>query len=98
EDPQPMIVATICSASAITRHPDLGEQAVEIGGCLACQLVERHATDLGELLCGMPHVARLVRLAAMWHRRKIRRVGLDEVAVGRHCSRDLLNFGSILEG
>ena len=78
------------------RH--LAEQAKEILGGLARDLLERNAAGLGQHLGGLDHVSRLVALAADTAGREIRRVGLDENAVGRHRRRDGAQRVGILEG
>ncbi len=73
------------SAACGARH--FAEQAKEIRGGLLGDFVERNAARFGQDLGGLDHIGRLVALAAIFARREIRRIGLDQDAVGRAAPR-----------
>src|SRR3546814_4787624 len=56
------------------------------------------ALQLGEESGGMDHVGRLVALATQWHRRQIRRIGLDQQVIHGQRDRRLLNAARLVEG
>ena len=57
---------------------------------VVCRAISSGETPraVGQNLGGFDHVSRLVALAAIRHRREVRRIGLDQDAVGRQCRGD----------
>src|SRR6516162_3073753 len=62
-----------------TRH--FRKKAVEILGRLFGDRLDRYAADLGESACFFDHVGRFVTSAAIFSRREVGRIGLDQNAV-----------------
>ena len=73
------------------------EQPEEVVGGLARDFLGRNAARLRQHLGGLDHISRFVALAAIRQRREIRRVGLDQDALGRQRRGDVAQVLRILE-
>src|SRR5215470_1971543 len=82
--------ATAASHRASMRTLGHSEQAEEVLGGRPSDVFDRHATQPSDLLGDVAHVSGLVGLAAIRHRREIRRIGLDQHLLEGNLSRDLL--------
>src|SRR5258708_770846 len=82
EEPQPRIVSV-----SVMRLPNSGfhlrEQAEEVFGGLARNLIERNAARLSKYLCDLDHIGRLVAFAAELAGRKVGRVCFNQNTVSR---------------
>src|SRR6266702_567213 len=82
EEPQPRIVNV-----SVMRLPNSGfhlrEQAEEVFGGLARNLIERNAARLREHFCDLDHIGRLVAFAAELAGRKVGRVCFNQNTVSR---------------
>ncbi len=94
DEPQP----SIRTFMRIPAARGLVEQAEEILGRHLRQCFRRKAAQLRQERRGMDDESRLVALAAMRHRRQVRRVGLDQDPVERHRSGDGAQLLGLLEG
>src|SRR5690242_12509405 len=95
---QPINMASATGANArsmrIARNP---EQVEEIPRCRFSNRLDRNLAQACDLTGNMGDERRLVALAAIRHRRKIRTVGFDQHPVERHALRNILHRGGVLE-
>src|SRR6266700_8130660 len=85
-----------CGNLSMSMVGDL-KQAKEVGRRCRGHLFHRNVAKAGDFLGDIADVRGLVLLAAKRHRRKIRRVGLDQHPVERYAPSDVLDLLRILE-
>ena len=99
DEPQPRMVNVNVMRGRCRRPRHFGEQAERNSPCV-CRAISSRMTPRTsrQHLGGLDHVGRLVALAAIGPGRQIRRVGLDQNAVGRQFGGDGAQRIGFLEG
>src|SRR5690606_7526573 len=97
DEPHPtMVKRSMSPMSGRSRH--LIKKSEEILGRDRRDLVFAHTDRLGQHFGGVLNKGRLVALAAMRRRRKVRRVGLDQHPVAWHITSDRADLFGLPEG
>jgi hypothetical protein len=70
---------------------------MEVGSGCARKLFQGNPPDPSDFFGDMPHQGRMIKLAAMWDRRKIRGIGFHQETVKRYLAGNVMDLKCLFE-